>query len=128
LEYKRVLIDTSIFIDYFRKENKKNTKLYILQKNGYKFVTSSICYFEYLSGSKNREFDLILFKNIDIIDFDKQQASISAEIFQELKKQNSIIEFRDILISSSAIVLDIPLVTLNQKHFKRIKNLILLDI
>ena len=128
MEYKRVLIDTSIFIDYFRKENKKNTKLYILQKNGYKFVTSSICYFEYLSGSKNREFDLILFKNIDIIDFDKQQASISAEIFQELKKQNSIIEFRDILISSSAIVLDIPLVTLNQKHFKRIKNLILLDI
>jgi len=128
LEYQRVLIDTSIFIDYFRKENKQNTKLYMLRKNGYEFVTSSICYFEYMSGSRNEEFDSALFENITVIDFDKQQAHIASQIFRDLKKKNRLIEFRDILISASAIALEIPLATLNIRHFERIEDLNILEI
>jgi len=128
LEHRRVLVDTSIFIEYFRKEKKKNTKLYLLREEGYEIVTSSICYFEYMSGSKNGEFDTILFKNIAVIDFDKEQAYIASQTFKDLKQRNALIEFRDILISSSAIALDIPLATLNQKHFERIEDLKLLEI
>jgi len=128
LEHRRVLVDTSIFIEYFRKEKKKNTKLYLLREEGYEIVTSSICYFEYMSGSKNGEFDTILFKNIAVIDFDKEQAYIASQTFKDLKQRNALIEFRDILISSSAITLDIPLATLNQKHFERIEDLKLLEI
>ncbi len=128
MENRRVLVDTSIFIDYFRKENKKNTKLYLLREERYEIVTSSICYFEYMSGSKNGEFDRLLFKNIAVINFDKEQAYIASQIFKDLKKRNVLIEFRDILISSSAIALGIPLATLNQKHFERIEDLILLEI
>ena len=128
MEHRRVLVDTSIFIEYFRKEKKKNTKLYLLREEGYEIVTSSICYFEYMSGSKNGEFDTILFKNIAVIDFDKEQAYIASQTFKDLKQRNALIEFRDILISSSAIALDIPLATLNQKHFERIEDLKLLEI
>lgn len=128
MEYRSVLVDTSIFIDYFRKENKKNTKLYLLRKEGYEIVTSSICYFEYMSGSKNGEFDKLLFKNIPVINFDKEQAYIASRVFKDLKQQNALIEFRDILISSSAIALDISLATLNRKHFERIDDLTLLEI
>jgi predicted nucleic acid-binding protein len=128
LEHRRVLVDTSIFIEYFRKENKKNTKLYRLREEGYELVTSSICYFEYMSGSKNGEFDTVLFKNIAVIDFDKEQAYIASQTFKNLKQRNLLIEFRDILISSSAIALDIPLATLNKKHFERIEDLTLLEI
>ena len=128
MDDRRVLIDTSIFIEYFRKENKENTKLYALQKEGYLMTTSSVCYFEYMSGSKNREFDKILFEKIEVIAFDKKQACIASEIFKELKKKNSLIEFRDILISSCAISQKISLVTLNIKHFKRIMNLNILEI
>ena len=128
MENRRVLVDTSIFIDYFRKENKRNTKLYRLREDRYEILTSSICYFEYMSGSKNREFDTLLFKNIDVIDFDKKQAYIASQIFRDLKQRNALIEFRDILISSSAISLGIPLATLNKKHFERIEDLILLEI
>jgi len=128
LEYQRVLIDTSIFIDYFRKDNKQNTKLYMLRKEGYEFTTSSICYFEYMSGSRNKEFDLALFENITVIDFDKQQAHIASQIFKDLKKKNRLIEFRDILIASSAIALDIPIATLNTNHFERIEDLNILEI
>jgi predicted nucleic acid-binding protein len=128
LEHRRVLVDTSIFIEYFRKENKKNTKLYWLREEGYEIVTSSICYFEYMSGSKNGEFDTVLFKNIAVIDFDKEQAYIASQTFKDLKQRNVLIEFRDILISSSAMALDIPLATLNRRHFERIEDLILLEI
>ena len=128
MEDRRVLIDTSIFIEYFRKENKKNTKLYFLTKEGYTLTTSSICYFEYMSGSKNETFDKLLFEKIEIIDFDKKQAFMASTIFKTLKKKNSLIEFRDILISACAIVYNMPLATLNTKHFKRIDNLILLEI
>jgi len=128
LEHRRVLADTSIFIEYFRKENKKNTKLYRLREKGYEIVTSSICYFEYMSGSKNGKFDTILFKNIAVIDFDKKQAYIASQTFKDLKQRNALIEFRDILISSSAIALDIPMATLNRKHFERIEDLKLLEI
>lgn len=123
MEDRRVLIDTSIFIDYFRKENKKKTKLYILEKEDYELVTSSICYFEYMSGSKYEDFDKILFKNISVIAFDEEQAFIASKIYKTLKQKNSLIEFRDILIASSAIALDVPLVTLNYKHFERIEKL-----
>jgi len=128
LEYQRILVDTSIFIDYFRKKNKQNTQLYILRKKGYEFVTSSICYFEYMSGSKNEAFDLVLFNNIEVVNFDKEQAHIASQIFRDLKRRNKIIEFRDILISASAIALDIPLATLNKRHFERIEDLTLLEI
>ena len=128
MEDRRVLVDTSIFIEYFRKEKKKNTKLYRLREEGYKILTSSICYFEYMSGSKNGEFDMVLFKNIAVIDFDKEQAYIASRTFKDLKQRNALIEFRDILISSSAVTLDIPLATLNRKHFERIEDLMLLEI
>ena len=71
---------------------------------------------------------MVLFKNIAVINFDKKQAFIASQIFKDLKRKNALIEFRDILISSSAIDLDIPLATLNRKHFERIEDLILLEI
>jgi len=81
-----------------------------------------------MSGSKNGEFDRILFKNIAVVDFDKKQAYIASRTFKDLKQRNALIEFRDILISASAIALDIPLATLNRRHFERIEDLTLLEI
>ncbi len=128
MDNPKVSIDTFIFIEYFRKENKTKTKLYLLAKNNYTLVAFAICYFEYMSGSKNKDFDKLLFENIEIISFDKTQAYISSSIFQDLKSKNSLIEFRDILISSCAISLNISLATLNKKHFERIKDLNIFEV
>jgi len=69
-------------------------------------------------GSKNRE--------IEVIAFDKIQAYKASKIFQDFKKSNTLVEFRDILISSCAISQNIYLATLNKKHFERIKDLSLI--
>ena len=36
-------------------------------------------------------------EKIEVVPFDKNQAYIASETFKELKKRNSLIEFRDIL-------------------------------
>ena len=125
---RRVLIDTSILIEYFRKKNKKATRLYKLVESNYSIVTSSICYFEYLAGSKEDIFDKLLFEYIGIIAFDAHQAKTAAALFRALKSKNELIEFRDILIASSAISNNLPISTMNTKHFNRIEDLMILEI
>jgi predicted nucleic acid-binding protein len=63
LENRRILIDTSVLIEYFRKKRKDLTLLYKLSID-YKLYTSSICYFEYKLGSVDEAFEKKLFSNI----------------------------------------------------------------
>ena len=65
--------------------------------------------------------------NIEVVALDKNQAYIASQLFQKLKKKNMLIEFRDILIASSAIAQNISLATLNHKHFNRIDDLNILE-
>ena len=123
MEHRSVLVDTSVFIDYFRKKDKTKTDLYRLQQSGYVLLTSSVCFFEYMSGSNHPEFDAILFENIEVIPLDKDQARRAAEIFKKLKQKNMLIEFRDILIAACAMAEEMPLATRNKKHFDRIEGL-----
>jgi predicted nucleic acid-binding protein len=51
LENRRVLVDTSILIDFFRRENKKKSLLYRIRQT-HEIYTSSISEFEFLAGVK----------------------------------------------------------------------------
>lgn len=123
MEHRRILVDTSLFIEYFRKKNKEKTKLFLLVEREYQITTSAICHFEYMAGSRHQDFDKLIFEHIEILPFDVNQSIIAAETFRELKRRNTLIEFRDILIASAAISERIPLATLNIKHFERIETL-----
>ena len=128
MEYSNVLIDTSIIIDYLRKQNKEKTLFW-------KIINRSSCYisavtvFELYSGAKEKKhieaLDVVL-SHLEVIVFNTEQAKMASSIFRSLKSKNKLIEFRDIFIASSAIVSNMPLATLNTKHFKRIDGLILL--
>jgi len=124
---RAVLIDTSILISYFRKKDKENTFLYKLFEKDFDLVVSVITLFEYKLGSKDEKFDDFLFNNIKIIDFDKSQGLLASRLYKELKKENKVIEFRDLFIASCSIFLSIPLFTLNKNHFERIKKIELFD-
>ncbi len=66
--------------------------------------------------------------DIEIEAFTEGIAKISGEIYRELKRENLMIEFRDIFIEGTARGLGLPLITLNEKDFERIKGLELLKI
>ena len=51
MEDRRILIDTSVVIDHFRKKNKQRSLLYELSKENRLFL-SAISKFEFLVGTK----------------------------------------------------------------------------
>ena len=128
MENTKLLIDTSIIIDFLRKKNKSKAIFWEYIQN-YDCYISTITHFELFCGAnselKRAELNIIL-NHLTIVEFDKETSLKSAEIFINLKKRNNLIEFRDIFIASTAIMLKIPLSTLNIKHFNRIEELDLL--
>jgi len=124
LEDRRILVDTSVVIDHFRKKNKQKSLLYELSKDN-KLFLSAISKFEFLVGTKPSQISQTekLIEGFFILSFNSNVAAVASDIAKKLKTKNKIIEFRDIFIAATAIANDIPLSTLNVKHFERIDNL-----
>jgi len=75
---------------------------------------SSITIFELLSGAKTDKH----FEDI---------AMVAASMFRKLKRNNQIIDYRDIFIAATAKVHRLTVATLNINHFDRIEGLTLLN-
>lgn len=123
-----VILDTSIFIEYLRAKDKSKTVLFGLSDNVV-LSLSAVTYYELLMGATNgakKEDIRLLTEDLAILPFSFDIAEKAATIFNDLKQKNKLIEFRDIFIAATAISNQLPLKTLNIKHFERIKNLILL--
>jgi tRNA(fMet)-specific endonuclease VapC len=74
------------------------------------------------TSEKEADVSLIT-KGMQILHFTDKVAYKAAQIYNLLKNQNKLIEFRDIFIAATCIVNELPLVTLNKKHFNRIAEL-----
>jgi len=128
MENRGILIDTSIVIDYLRSAEKENTKFINLFKNNELYM-SVITVFELFNGatSKDKQNDIEKLLNIlNIKDFDVKTAKIASDIYRDLRQQNKLIEFRDILIGATALQNSLPIATLNKKHFERLNKIILI--
>ena len=128
MEDRRILIDTSVVIDHFRKKNKQKSLLYELSKENTLFL-SAISKFEFLVGTKLTQIRQTkkIIEGFYILSFNSHVAEVASDIAKKLKTKNKIIEFRDIFIAATAIANDMPLSILNIKHFERIDNLELID-
>ena len=127
----RVLIDTSVIIDFLRKKNKENSLLWKIKENNCICFMSSVTLFELQCGAKSEEHSENIRKLctwIGTIPFDNDIAEISSLIYQRLKNENKLIEFRDIFIAATAIADNLCVATLNSRHFERIKEIDLLKI
>ena len=121
----RVLTDTSVIIDFLRKKNKKNSTLWNIRENNECFM-SSVTLFELQCGSKTSKHSEDIEKIcrwIKTIPFDDDIAEISSIIYQQLKMENRVIEFRDIFIAATAIAENLCIATLNIDHFEIIKDI-----
>ncbi len=120
-----MVVDTGIFIEHLRAKEKDKTTLYDIYETGSLFI-SSITFYELMAGATTeakRKDILILTKNFQKLDFTSPIALRAATIYQQLKKQNQLIEFRDIFIGATCLEFGFPVVTMNKKHFRRIKGL-----
>lgn len=120
-----MVIDTGIFIDHLRAKNKLKTKLYNLPSDVELFISTVSLYELYMGAvSPEKENDVkLITEDLSILAFSDAVAIEAAKIYHQLRLSNKIIEFRDIFIAATCIVNDLPLLTLNHKHFSRIKGL-----
>ena len=122
-----MVIDTSVFIEFLRSNDKKDTTLYKLPDNTV-YSLSAVTLFELFMGAttvdKKKDISLLT-EGLNILSFNNDVAAKAGEIYHQLRKDNKMIEFRDIFIAATCIIYELPLVTLNIKHFSRIKDLTL---
>lgn len=119
---ERILIDSSLIIDYFRKKNKENTPLWHLFQLDCPLFISTLTVYELLCGAKTP----VLQKDTEslvglftVLNFGKEDAIKVALLFKELKQKNLLVGTIDILLAATAITNALLFATLNQEHFHR---------
>jgi tRNA(fMet)-specific endonuclease VapC len=120
-----MVIDTGIFIEYLRKQDKSRTILASLPNDASLFV-SAVTVYELMMGAtdiqKKRDVEILL-EGIPVLPFSEEVSIKAAEIYHNLRRRNLLIEFRDIFIGATAITFQLPIKTLNLAHFQRIESL-----
>ena len=89
------------------------------------FAISIITHYEIFTGSNDNQdvFWTDFLESVVVLDFDLQSSTEAVKIYKGLKKTNKMIDLADILIAATSISNNLPLATLNLKHFHRIKSL-----
>ncbi|MBI3577140.1 PIN domain-containing protein [Candidatus Gottesmanbacteria bacterium] len=120
----KVLLDTSVIIDFLRLKDKSKSALYAITQKEFSLSVSIITHTELYAGTSVwsnsialRELETI-FSGIDLI-------ALTEKISQEAGKIKALykIDLIDAIIAATAIGNDMTLVTLNTKHFKKIPHL-----
>lgn len=122
---KKIMVDTSILIDFYRKTDKANSLWIKLLRDGYNFSISSITKFEIYSGATpaQLEFWKNVFEIITVIPFDETTANVAVSINETLKRKRKQIDIADLFIAATAVSQNLSFATLNRKHFERIDDL-----
>lgn len=126
---KIILADTSILIDYFRKTDKANSVIIALFDQGYDFSISAITYYEIYSGATATQlpFWTSFLSKTKVLYFDEAVAQTAVDINTVLKRKRKQIGMADLFIAATAISNNLPLATLNKKHFDRIDGLFIIE-
>lgn len=126
---RKSLLDTSILIAFLRGEKSVVTKVDAYIDEFDRFSISIITYYEILRGLRYignkrelRDFEELIDKS-EIITLDREIIKKASEIYVELKKKGELIGDADILIAASCLFKNIVLVTDDEEHFKRIREL-----
>ena len=130
MESTLICLDTSILIDFYRKKDKSKSLFFKLTEHYVQFAVSAITEYELYLGNSDEQnvFWDKFFSQITVLPFNTKSARQSATIYQQLKAKNKLVEVPDILIAGTAMSHNLPLATLNRKHFERIKDLQLVDL
>ena len=127
---KPVCVDTDVCVDFLRR---KEPGLALLIKLFEKFdpcITSITAFELYLGHIKMTRKDRIedFITQFTILPFNLEAAIISAKIQDSLDRRGENIGIPDTLIAGICVAENIPLLTLNEKHFSKVDELKLMNI
>ncbi len=126
---KRCTLDTNIITAFLKNDMRVVKRISNYLEEFDKLSINIISYYEILRGLKDlgnenkiKRFEDFIQEN-EMILIRKETVEKAAEIYAYLKKDGNLIEDADILMAAIAIVDDLTLVTNNEDHFYRVKNL-----
>jgi tRNA(fMet)-specific endonuclease VapC len=124
------LLDTDILSEVLKRRDvnvQRHAQVYLADHGRFQF--SIITRYEILRGLKAKDafqqilaFDRQCARSI-VLPLNDEIIVQAAEIYGGLKKQGTVIGDADILIAATAIFHDLPLVTGNLEHFRRVPKL-----
>ena len=125
---EKLMVDSTILIEYFRKTDKANSKLVSHFRNYDHLYISSVTEFEVVNGATERHLKFWdgMLARFTILDFDSNAARQAAKVVVQLKIKRKTIDKPDLFIAATAVVNSLTLDTLNIKHFEHIESLSLL--
>ncbi len=124
-----VLVDTSILIDYYRKSDKSKSIWVNLVRQGYTFAVSAITKYEIYSGATDNQLAFWdnVFRSMTNLPFDEACVDSAVLINAVLKRKRKQIGIADLFIAATAMSHQLPVATLNRKHFERVDDLRILN-
>jgi predicted nucleic acid-binding protein len=122
---KKLMVNTSLLIDYFRKTDKNKARLVSHFRNYGQLYISSITEFEVLNGAKQLhvEFWNGMLPRFTVLDFDSNSARQAVAITEQLKSKRKTIDKPDLFIAATAVAHGLHFDTLNIRHFTDIDKL-----
>lgn len=120
----KILLDTSVIIDFLRRKDKERSLLYSLAKKDYQIHLSIITHTELYAGksvweNKKAAIELeTLFSGMNLLLLDEEISKSAGKI-----KALYNIHLIDAIIAATAIYHELDLATLNLKDFQKIKGL-----
>ncbi len=118
----KILLDTSIIIDFLRRKDKGKTLLFSLSKNDDSLYISIITHTELYAGKsiwenqKAQEELEALFSGIDMLPLETEISKKAGEI-----KAKYNLNLLDAIIAATAITHNLSLATLNLKDFQKVR-------
>lgn len=120
-----IVLDSSILIDFFRKKRKERSAFFKLTEQNFSFSVSVITFFEILNGCSDevQAYWRELVREFNILPLTAECVEVAVGIDRQLKGKNKRIDLPDLLIAATAVAHELPLATLNKRHFERISVL-----
>ena len=124
-----LIVDTDILIDLLRK---KDYAVSLIKKieDEIELATSAINAFELYRGaykSRNQEKNLAsvkgLLNSLRMLNTDEDSMEIAGKLIAGLERDGNMMDIRDLLIASIALVNGFGVLTNNVRHFNKIKHL-----
>lgn len=120
----KIVVDTSILIDYFRGGTKWEHLLSEVEKD-IEIYLPTIVVFELFSGNSSRKpqasRDIVDFiKYFQRIELTEEIAKKAGELYRDVSKT---LQVPDYIVAASALDIGGTVVTLNKKHFEQIPHL-----
>jgi len=125
MDFRRICVDSDVVTDYLRGKTRFQEVLPSAIEKYDCYIAPISAYELYCGGYHSGRIDKVedVLNLFGMLDCPRASIRKSAEIHAKLSKTGNSLDVKDILVAGTCIYFNLPLLTRNIKHFRRIQEL-----